>query len=189
MAQQRVSKRTRSAPTRLVAAEEEAPAAKKPRAPKAAPTSLKAKQATTKNPTKAKAKRATKKTTATNSLLSTLATATSSACQRRSGSHAPSRATGACTGARRLASVAAKPAHMSGMRGGYPATHCAAFPEKTKNAGDQEKPSKPGHRNIGRRSCNQIPNIKLRPLAGARPHKSTNCCSTSVRCRRRKLSS
>ena len=158
MAQQRVSKRTRSAPTRLVAAEEEAPAAKKPRAPKAAPTSLKAKQATTKNPTKAKAKRATKKTTATNSLLSTLATATSSACQRRSGSHAPSRATGACTGARRLASVAAKPAHMSGMRGGYPATHCAAFPEKTKNAGDQEKPSKPGHRNIGRRSCNQIPN-------------------------------
>ena len=64
MAQQRVSKRTRSAPTRLVAAEEEAPAAKKPRAPKAAPTSLKAKQATTKNPTKAKAKRATKKTTA-----------------------------------------------------------------------------------------------------------------------------
>ena len=63
MAQQRVSKRTRSAPTRLVAAEEEAPAAKKPRAPKAAPTSLKAKQATTKNPTKAKAKRATKKTT------------------------------------------------------------------------------------------------------------------------------
>ena len=109
MAQQRVSKRTRSAPTRLVAAEEEAPAAKKPRAPKAAPTSLKAKQATTKNPTKAKAKRATKKTTATNPLLSTLATATSSACQRRSGSHAPSRATGACTGARRLASVAAKP--------------------------------------------------------------------------------
>ena len=61
MAQQRVSKRARSAPTRLVAAEEEAPAAKKPRAPKAAPTSLKAKQATTKNPTKAKAKRATKK--------------------------------------------------------------------------------------------------------------------------------
>ena len=55
MAQQRVSKRARSAPTRLVAAEEEAPAAKKPRAPKAAPTSLKAKQATTKTPTKAKA--------------------------------------------------------------------------------------------------------------------------------------
>ena len=47
--------------TRLVAAEEEAPAAKKPRAPKAAPTSLKAKQATTKTPTKAKAKKATKK--------------------------------------------------------------------------------------------------------------------------------
>ena len=64
MAQQRVSKRTRSAPTRLVAAEEEAPAAKKPRAPKAAPTSLKAKQ-TTKTPTKAKTKKATKKTTAT----------------------------------------------------------------------------------------------------------------------------
>jgi hypothetical protein len=53
----RVSKRARSAPTRLVAEEE----AKKPRALKAAPTSLKAKQATT----KAKAKKAPKKTTAT----------------------------------------------------------------------------------------------------------------------------
>ena len=62
---QRVSKRARSAPTRLVAAEEEAPAAaKKPRAPKAAPTSLK-KQTPTKTPTKAKTKKATKKTTAT----------------------------------------------------------------------------------------------------------------------------
>lgn len=66
---QRVSKRARSAPTRLVAAEEEAPAAKKPRAPKAAPTSLKAKQhakqTPTKTPTKAKTKKTTKKTTAT----------------------------------------------------------------------------------------------------------------------------